>query len=395
MAIMATIPLQEPHRRGADPHGFALLALGFRPFFLLAGLFAALALPLWLLTLSAHVPLPPYYGALWHAHEMLFGFAVAVVAGFLLTATRNWTGIQTLQGSPLAALALLWVAARLLVWLPLPGALIAAVDLAFLPLLALALAVPVTRARQWHNLLFTPILLLMALANGLIHLELLGGPAVAERGLQIMVVLMLVLLALMGGRVIPFFIERAVPGSTVRRFRLLEWGVHASLWALLVAIIWPGGGQWATVAAGAAALLHALRLAGWSCLGLWRVPMLWILWLGYGWIVVGLALYAAGLAGAALHAWTAGGIGALTLGMMARVALGHTGRLIEPARLTVAAFALINLAVLLRVAGPLLLPEHYLLWMQLSGLLWATAFLLFSLVYAPILWRPRIDGRDG
>ncbi|MBW6475957.1 MAG: NnrS family protein [Chromatiales bacterium] len=391
----------QERRDGPINQGMTFLALAFRPFFLFAGIAAVLLVGLWLLVLMGKLAVPAYYGPHWHGHEMLFAYAAAVIAGFLLTATKNWTGIQTLRYWPLGGLALLWLLARLLPWLDVPGLLIALVDGLFLPLLALALAFPLFRSRQPHNIPFVFLILAMALGNLLIHLELLGhlqgGMAM---GVALGLGMVLSLLLVMGARVIPFFIERGLPGARVRKWTWVErLAVPMILLYVLVQLIWP-----VTVLAGvvtaAAALLHAWRIGGWYQQGIWRVPLLWVLWLGYALVVLGLAVQA--LAGfglipvlLSLHLLTVGGIGVLSLGMMARVAIGHTGRPMQAHPVMGWAFALLVLAALLRGLMPLFWPESYLWWLKLSGLAWILAFAAFVWVYLPMLIRPRVDGQPG
>jgi uncharacterized protein involved in response to NO len=399
---MAVIPLGARPPQ-PPPKGLVPFALGFRPFFLLAGLAALGLMALWLPQWMGWLRPSSYYGLIgWHSHEMLFGYAVAVVAGFLLTAVRNWTGLPTPTGRPLAGLALLWLAGRLL---PLagpavPGPLIAWVDGAFLPLLAAALAGPLWRGQNRVNRLFLPLLAGMALANLLVHLQALGIAATAARGQQLMLDLLVLLVALVGGRVIPFFTEKAIAGSRPRLSSQLEWASFALLLALVALdLLYPWPAAMLGIAA-LASLTQALRLALWHHPGVWRIPILWVLYSGYAWLVLGLALRALGAVGLfpphlALHALTVGGFGVLTLGMMARVALGHTGRELHPHRVMGATFWLLNLAALVRVFGPPLLPGHYTTMVQLAGGLWLVAFLGFVVVYTPILLHPRLDGRQG
>jgi uncharacterized protein involved in response to NO len=382
-----------------------VFALGFRPFFLAAGVAAIGLVGLWIADYAGAISLPTYYGAVsWHGHEMVFGYTAAVVAGFLLTAVRNWTSVQTLRGGALAALLALWLAGRLAPLLPgvLPGWFVAVVDLAFLPILAASLAVPLLRRRQWRNLPFVPILLVLAAANALVHLDVLGvAPGRANSGLYLGVDLIVLLIAIIGGRVIPFFTERALPGAKPRVWMPVEWACIGSVVTVAALGLLPGAPILTVIVATVAAAAHALRLWGWSDRRLWSVPLLWILHAGYGWLVVGFALEALSAAGIvrpqlALHAYTAGAIGALTLGMMARVSLGHTGRLLGAAPPMVAAFALVNVAAVLRVFAAWGLPdEWYVAAIVASGIAWAAAFALFVGAYAPILTRPRSDGLEG
>ena len=397
---MAPIPIVDLQQR-PPLTGWAPFALGFRPFFLAAGVYAVLLMALWLAVLQGGIAPAALAPFAWHGHEMLFGFAVAVIAGFLLTATQNWTGIPTLSGKPLAALFLLWLAGRLGMLVPgLPPELVAAVDLAFLPVLALALALPIARAKQLHNYPVPLMLLALTVANAMVHLEALGRAATASLGLHLATYVVITMIAVIGGRVIPNFTDNKLR-TRARRWKTIEWLVPAAtLAALLAALVAPVSPLTGLLAALAAAV-HAIRLAGWYTKKVWSVPLLWVLHLGYAWVVVGFALLAlaatgvSAAAGSALHAFTAGAIGVLTLGMMARVSLGHTGRLLEPSPLMAWAFVAVNLAALVRVAVPLLSPAGYAAGMSASGLLWVAAFGLFAALYAPVLLRPRVDGKRG
>ncbi len=398
---MALLPIEDLQKH-PPLTGWAPFALGFRPFFLSAGLYAVLMLALWLLVLRGGLDIGNLSPTAWHGHEMLFGFAVAVIAGFLLTAAQNWTGIPTPSGPPLAALFLLWLAGRLVFLVPgLPAELVALVDLAFLPVLALTLAWPIMQAKQLHNYPFPVMLLALSAANALVHGDALGWTSgTASQGLHLAAYVVVTMIVVMGGRVIPSFTDNKLH-TRARRWKTIEiLAPVATLAALIAALIAPVSPVAALLAATAAGV-HFIRLAGWYTSKYWSVPLLWILHLGYAWIAVGfalLALSAAGLgaaAGSALHAFTAGGIGVLTLGMMARVSLGHSGRMLEPAPLMTWAFVAVNLAALIRVAVPLLFPQAYALGMTVSGLLWMAAFGLFAAIYTPILLRPRVDGKPG
>ncbi|MDA8128793.1 MAG: NnrS family protein [Betaproteobacteria bacterium] len=381
--------------------GWAPFALGFRPFFLAAGVYAVVLMALWLLVLrGVLVPgeLPP---PAWHGHEMVFGFAVAVIAGFLLTAAQNWTGIRTVSGRPLAALFLLWLAGRLAFLVPgLPVWLVAALDLAFLPVLALALAVPILRVRQLHNYPFPFLLLVLAAANALAHAETLGIVHEGRTGLHLAVYAIVAMITLMGGRVIPSFTDNKLH-TRARRWKPIEKLLPAAtVIALVAALVAPNSPVTALLAA-VTASMHAIRLGGWYTPKVWTVSLLWILHLGYAWIALGFALLAvsaagwSAAAGPALHAFTVGAIGTLTLGMMARVSLGHTGRPLEPPPVMTLAFVAINLAALIRVALPLAFPAAYASVLDAAGLVWIAAFGLFAWRYGPMLLRPRVDGKPG
>ena len=399
MTLINSDALQNP----IPPQRFSLLALGFRPFFLLAGI-AAIGLMLWwVAVLLSLVRVGGYYSAIgWHSHEMIFGFATAVLAGFLLTAVRNWTGVQTLKGMWLAALVGLWLAARVLPLLvtDLPPWLIAAVDLAFLPLLTVSLAVPILRGKKRPQLIFIALLALMFLANLLVHLELLGVTQDGARsGIGLGINTLLLIITIMAGRVLPMFTKNGAPGAEPRRWPWLEKTTIAVMLALLlVELVYPAPWLIAVLAA-SAVLAHAARLWGWYSRLIWAVPLLWVLHLGYSWLVLGFVLKVLATLGMveavpAMHAFAAA-ISVLCLGMMSRVALGHTARPLVAAGVMAWAFVLINLAMAVRVWVPIVALEWGALANFISAGLWLLAFAVFVFVYMPILSRARLDGQPG
>jgi uncharacterized protein involved in response to NO len=381
-----------------------LFALGFRPFFLLSGIFAILLMTVWIPAFIGGSSFDTYYGQIgWHSHEMIFGYTVAVIAGFLLTAVRNWTGRATATGGWLAALAGLWILGRILPVFPaiFPKWLIAIIDLAFLPALAIAVGIPLARARETRNLLFVPVLLVLWLANGFMHAELLALISnFARKGIFLGLDLVVLLIVIMGGRVIPFFTERALPGVAIERRAPVEWLAPLSVVAFMLAEVFLPDSRLSGMLAALAAMVNAVRLGSWYTSRYWGVPLLWVLHLGYGWIVVGFALKAAAAFGLVspqftIHAFTVGSIGVLTIGMMARVSLGHTARPLRVRPSIVLAFVLLNLAALGRGLLPLLFPLWFSELIVASGALWIAAFVIFTIVYAPILTQPRIDGQPG
>jgi uncharacterized protein involved in response to NO len=379
-----------------------VLALGFRPFFLAAGLSAILSVAVWLAILSGLWPQPSYLaGTAWHAHEMLFGYLAAVIAGFLLTAVRNWTGMPTATGARLAALVGLWLAGRLAPWLGLPPLLIALLDLAFFPALALALWRPLWHGPNPVNRVFLAVFAGMTLAGAMVHLDALGLFAGgATRGHRLMLDLVLAILLLVSGRVMPFFIKSGIAGARPRVFPVLErltFVVAAGL--LIVDLIQPfsrlAGGLPITLG-----LLQLARLLGWHDRRIWTTPMLTVLYVGLLWLALGLILdglpaFTALTPRGALHALTVGAMGVVTLGMMSRVSMGHTGRPMQAVPLTLVAFVLINLAAVLRGLAPLLAPAGHQAWLMAGGLCWILAFGLFLWVHAPMLLSPRPDGNAG
>ncbi len=381
-----------------------LFALGFRPFFLLSALFAVLSIALWVPTFVGWLPLNSYYGQIgWHSHEMIFGYSAAVVAGFLLTAVRNWTEMATLQGWTLAALTLVWSLGRILPFFAsaLPTELIALVDLSFLPAFAIGIGVPLVRHGAWRNVLFLPLLALFWVANLLVHLEILGFvPNLAHQAVLLGLDLIVLLIVIMGGRVIPFFTERALEGVAIKRWTAIEWLAIIGAIAITLGEFLLINRHVVGVLAGIAAIANGIRLGGWYNHGVWRVPLLWVLHLGYGWVVAGFLLKAGSAWGVVppqftLHAFAVGSIGVLTLGMMARVSLGHTARPLKVGAGMVFAFGAVNLAAVTRGLLPILYPHWFSQLVILSGVLWLAAFAIFVAVYAPILMHPRLDGRSG
>jgi uncharacterized protein involved in response to NO len=395
--------IEEPAR-----HRIALLHLGFRPFFLLAGVAAVVLMAAWLWLSHSGQPLPRAAvlpGITWHAHEMIYGYALAVISGFLLTSVRNWTGVQTLHRAPLLVLALLWLLARLAPFLDHADALLAmaVLDLAFGVALSLALLYPIVKARQWSQLAVLSKVLLLVAANLAFYLGLFGQfGAGLHWGLYGGLYLIVSLLLLMGRRVIPFFIEKGVEEHvTLCNSRWLDLGSLVLMPAFLVFEVLYPRPLWAGLLAWGLCVLLGLRLVLWHTPGLWRKPLLWVLYLGYGWLVLGFALRGLQLVlplnpMAAVHAFAAGGIGVMTVGMMARVALGHTGRnVFTPPAALKWIFLTVLLSSLVRVVLPLLLPALQGYWIGLSQALWIAGFGGFTWLYAPMLWRPRIDGRYG
>ncbi|MGZ8174184.1 MULTISPECIES: NnrS family protein [Methylobacter] len=383
---------------------YPLFALGFRAFFALAGLAALILIVFWNAIFNGTLTSEHYYpNNYWHAHEMLLGYAVAVIAGFLLTAVKNWTGKPTSTGDQLASLCLLWLYGRILPFYAglLPDALIALVDFAFLPALAYQVSKPIIEAKQYRNLFFIGLIMLLALGNGLIHAEMLGlQENTATIGIQLVVATIIILILIIAGRVFPFFTERGIPGTLIIRNPLLDNASVASAVIVFALQIFGISGTLLALAAIVAVAVNVARLSGWYVQRVMYVPLLWVLYAGYGWIILGfmltvLSAYSVVLPSLALHAFTLGGIGVLTLGMMARVSLGHTGRAMKASNTMAIAFVLINVAALFRVLLPIAMPHWYENLIYVSTLSWLAAFSLFVFVYAPILSSARIDGQDG
>lgn len=381
----------------------ALWALGFRPFFLGGSVFALIALLLWASTLAGVLHLTPPGGMLaWHRHEMLFGFAVAIIAGFLLTAVQNWSGIPGLSGRPLQGLFLLWLLGRVSWFLPLPAWLLMLIEGAFLPLVAVALARPIFQRRLRNNYPIVGLLLLIAACQ---WVTLVGGFEQNEewqhRGVLAGLWLVAAMMTVLGGRVIPFFTRRGLGNMSPAPSRpWLDRACLACSVALPVTYVAGFNDQphlLMAVLFGALALLQGVRLVLWHDRGLWRVPLLWSLHLAYAWLIpacLGMALWHAGVTinpSLAVHALSVGAMTGLIVAMMARVSLGHTGRPLQVPRSIGWAFALLQLAALSRVV----LTPFTVAGLGLSVLLGSGALVLFVGYYLPVLTRSRVDGMPG
>ncbi|MGL5030062.1 MAG: NnrS family protein [Aeromonas sp.] len=383
-----------------------LFRLGFRPFFLLGALFSVVAMLLWLGQLNGWLILPGIGNPIWwHSHEMLFGFGAAIVAGFLLTAVQNWTSHPGVRGWPLALVIGLWSLPRLLLpWLGEQSLLLMVADLLWLPLCAWFLAKPIVITRQWRNLFFVPLLLILTLLNGaswLCHAQW----ATVEPLLITTVLLFTTLIAVMGGRVIPFFTARGTGQNKATPLLWLDRSALATLWLILLLwLLLPTQASTCIFMAPlyiVAAVLHLWRQLRWHLPSTLAHPLLWSLHLAYLFIPLGLLAMAAHAAGLAItvslasHLLSVGCLGTMILGMIARVSLGHSGRSLQIGRRISIAFALIIAAGLTRVLIPLCWPSYTLLGWNLSGWAWSCAYGLFVWIYSPILTSPRADGRPG
>jgi uncharacterized protein involved in response to NO len=385
-----------------------LFTYAFRIFFLLGGLGAALLVPAWLAMLTGYLPTPDYLGgAAWHGHELIFAYAPAVIVGFLLTAAYNWTGTANAKGLPLVIITLLWLGGRLALLAAdsLPGHLVALVDLAFLPAAGLIVLPPLWRAKKWSNTAFVGLLMLMAVANLLIHLDALGvisGTDIdfSQAGLYAGLDIVLLVMVMVGGRITPPFSRNATGIQVAPQPRRDQAAVGTVVLVVIADLLALPGTITGFVCLLAAAAT-AIRVASWQSLKTTKVPLIWILHLAQAWLVIGFTLRGIALLtdvmpqAIALHALTLGAVGSLTLGMMTRVALGHTGRPLEIKSIIPWTYAAISLAALVRIVVPTVWPEQAMHANTLAGALWTFAFATFVVVYLPVLTSPRPDGRPG
>ncbi|MDA0654794.1 MAG: NnrS family protein [Proteobacteria bacterium] len=385
------------------------LTFGFRPFFLFAGIYAVLVMIAWILAVSpnqaiAQIPLaltdwPPQS---WHAHEMLFGYALAVISGFFLTAVPNWTGSRPVQGNLLLSLAVVWVAARIANWTSayVPALWVALLDAGYIIFLILVAIKGLSEGGSKRNFIFIPILLFFLTANLLVHGDRLGYTDETLRLGHILALDTVVLLiTIIGGRVIPAFTTNVLHKNGETTLPTSHHVIESTSIILVFGMLLADLAQLSPFITGiialGAAVVNAVRLAGWCGHKTLGQPILWVIHLGYLWLVIGLALRGWALIGGpmahsdAIHALTIGAIGTMTLGIMTRAALGHTGRPLTVSRATGWAYGLITAAAVVRLVGPTLVPNAWTGVMHLSAGLWCLAFIIFVWVYWPILTRPR------
>jgi uncharacterized protein involved in response to NO len=386
----------------------ALFRLGFRPMFLSAGFFAALAVGVWVSVLVGVIQFSPVNGALWwHAHEMVFGFSSAVIVGFLLTAVQTWTGQAGVRGWSLFWLWAVWLAARVLLFFNFPFVplwLVALLDNGFLLLAAVFLAIPIIKVRQYRNLFFVPVLLLLTLCNLIAYYKVNTGGI--QHGVYAAIMIVTLVMTVMGGRVIPFFTANACKFEKPIPIKYLELVSLISVWLIAIGFLFnlhtnSDFRQVFALLFAIAGLTNLVRWARWKFVKTLSTPLLWSLHLSYLFIPVSFLLMSyhsaveVGQLSTILHGLTAGAMGSMILAMMARVSLGHSGRTLQVASIIPTAFAAVILAGVVRVGGGLLLTDWYLQSVLISAVLWCYGFIVFSLVYWPVLTKPRVDGRPG
>ena len=383
--------------------------LGFRPFFLSGALFSIIALVVWMLILKQKLPITPLgSGYWWHIHEMVFGFTSAIIAGFLLTAVQNWTGSRGIYGTKLMLLYAVWLLGRVVVLFPMlfGNILTSVIDLSFLPLVAIILAQPIIAVKQYRNLFFIPLLLLFTLANLEMHCAIYYPHLVNTTFAgDSSVMLVIFLMSVMAGRVLPMFTANGTGTKKIIPIKLLELITNGSLaLAALSLILQPLIGfnknifAIVLIIAGIAQGIRWFRLRPWITLG---IPLLWsfhfaILFVWFGLIVLGISYLQADVPlGHVWHLLTIGGIGGIILAMISRVSLGHTGRPLAPPKIMFLAFFMISVAALLRVFGPLIMPEKAMIFYDISATCWFIAFGSFVVKYGPMLLSARADNHPG
>lgn len=398
------IQINKPNPEGARK--LALFNLGFRPFFLGASIFAVISMTAWMLVYFSYVSVSVDNISIsqWHAHEMLYGYGIAVVAGFLLTAVKNWTGIPTIFGKPLMGLFALWCMARLLFLFGSTLLLWAAsADLLFGLMLIIAITMPIVKAKQWRQLAIVSKVILLWIGNIVFYLGCFG---ILTSGMQFAingaVLLFISLILMIGRRVIPFFIERGTETRVqLKQYKWLDISILIFFVALFINAIFIKIPYLTALFAWILFALNGYRLFNWHTAGIWRVPLLWSLYLSAWLINVGFFFYGiqalhSGLSILTLHIFTIGGIGLMALSMMSRVALGHTGRDVrKPSRWIGLAFAGLVVSVLFRAIVPIVASQFYMSWMLVAAISWILSFAVFVVIYTPVLLKPRTDGAFG
>lgn len=383
---------------------FTLFNLGFRPFFLIAGLYAVISMLLWLLI---YANLIDHSWAIisnyqWHSHEMIYGYSVAVIAGFLLAAVKNWTGVQTLHGKWLAGLVMLWLLARIFIFFDF--ILFASIfDLLFLLGLSVAVAFPIIKTKQWNQIAIVSMLVVLLITNTLFYLGALGLFKLGiNLGIYAGLLSVVGLILKMSRRVVPFFIEKGL-GEPVTLFqsRIIDISSAFLFIGFFIFYLLQYDNQLLSLISIALFALNAIRLMGWHHPKLWSIPMLWVLYLALWFICFGfLATALTNILNfspyIAIHAFAYGGIGMITLGMMSRVTLGHTGRNVQsPPASFKYAFIILGLGSLLRIVLPIALPALYFHTIIITQIMWIIAFLIFTMTVFPMLKAPRLDNQFG
>lgn len=379
-----------------------LLRLGFRPFFLFGSVYALIAIVVWVYAFQNGQPAQLSVPALWwHVHEMLFGFAMAIVAGFVLTAVQNWTGINGTKKGMLALVFGLWLAPRILFWTPAPLWLVSSIEGLFFALLAYEIGSRVVKAKGWKNLFFVPLFILALIANFASYATIKGMPPFPSSAVwQAMIWWFILLLSVMGGRVIPFFTARRFQFEKPQPMVWLDYVGNLPLVLLFILSFFPmAQGELSQPLMLIAAIAHSIRIYRWKPWKTVSEPLVWSLHLAYA--CIPLTLWVRGLTDQPfiehnmLHLFAIGALAGLILAMISRVTLGHTGRNIYEGPSMTLAFIALFIAAILRSFGVALMPEHMMLFINISATLWVFSFAMFVGKYGLMLMKPREDGRPG
>lgn len=386
-----------------------VFSYGFRPFFLMAGLYGAFVIVPWILQIVvggsvgsfpwSYIVASPVE---WHIHEMLFGYVAAAIAGFFLTAVPNWTGSRPVKGSTLMMLSGLWLAGRIVNWFSalLPGVLVTIIDVAFFPVLIALVIRALIKGWSMRNFVFLPVMIGMSIANLLMHLEWLGySTSTFDIGKRLVINLVITLIIILGGRIIPAFTTNALRKKNEvdlpRQSEILtKLAILTAVTMILADLLMPES-TLAGVLAALVGFVNLLRYLGWRMSKTFDSPILWVLFMGFGFLILGLFVQSYAILGGTIdrnvadHLLMIGGAGGMTIAVMSRAGLGHTGRAIHAPWQIVCAYVLIALSAILRATAPVFFGEYYLTLISTAGCLWSLAFVLFSWVFWPVLTSPR------
>ncbi|MBT3205720.1 MAG: NnrS family protein [Gammaproteobacteria bacterium] len=400
---MSLLNIQDPPKNTP----FSLFVLGFRPFFLAAGIFSIITMALWMANYSfgLSIPLEGLVNFHWHAHEMIYGFTLAIISGFLLTAIKNWTGVQTIRYRPLMLLFALWLGARLALLFGTQFIVVAAIlDLSFNLMLFLAMLQPILKVKQWKQIGIISKILLLGIFNAFFYLGLLGYlDSGVYWGIYGGLFLLIAVVMNMGRRVMPFFIERGVGyPCQLKNSTFLDISSLVLFLALSIVEVFLQNALISSYIAAPLFIISVIRLYNWHTKGIWKSSLLWGLYGSFIFMAIAFLLFAVLpytdmiSRSIALHTLTVGGISLITVSMMSRVTLGHTGRSVtQPSALINVAQWLLLLGAITRVVLPVVLPGLYTSWILTSQLLWITGFAVFIWANYPLLTKPRIDGAEG
>jgi uncharacterized protein involved in response to NO len=384
----------------------AIFELGFRPFFLLASIYSLFSLAYFILLFSGATDyLPSYFDPIsWHQHEMIFGFVFPIIVGFLLTAVRNWTSQETAKHFALFLIVALWIFGRIAVFFSniLPQWLVVLVDSSFSIAAIFGIAPALIKSKNKKNFFFVAILLLFGFLNLATHLSFTGNINSEKNFMLIAIDAIMLIIAIVGGRVIPFFTERALMIEPVKRIKYIEISSILSIVLLIICDLIVDNKIIISCLLITAALTNGIRMILWYKKQIWQHPLLWILYVGYSLAVIGFATKAfivfydlEQFRSLSNHILTLGAISTIILGMMSRVSLGHTGRELKVGSLITASFLFMSCSVVFRVFFVMIFPDNSLLMISIAAAFWIIAMSIFSFVYAPILVRVRVDGKLG
>ncbi len=385
---------------------FSVLETPFRPFFLLAGIASLYYMIIWTVyyTFKLDLNFQNISPTMWHAHEMLFGYTAAVIAGFLLTVEKYWLGVEINKKYTLIFLLILWVLARILISAPLFSGISyiygAVIDCLFFIVLTIRVLYPILSAKAWDKTVLAAHLAIIAASNIIFYLGLFGIIPNAERlGVYSALYVVISIILLMGRRMTPIFIRNALMEYKFepKNYRVVDILSMAFFILFFILELFYNSGQFVLIIAGILALLYSLRLSGWYSNKILDKPLLWVMFGAYSWIVVGFALlFLSGFFNIptvlSTHSFTYGGIGLMTIGFMSRVTLGHTGRnVFDPPNIAFWIFIILFSGTVVRVFFPIIDMSYYGVWIAVSQLMWIVSFLIFAVSFFPMLLRPALE----